>query len=178
MGIDNSFFYKNRGFQCIRDILVSPRQVAFQLLDTIPHKWDVLIQFRFCFLLLNFLFFSLFLLSFLLLSSFLINLDFSFSFQVRLVTSICLTDCKRLFVILKLLKPPTEHNSSFTNLKAMIVSSLVEYPWTQRRHLLIEKPLSGTTFPWLRFKTALARANSCGYLKMLSSFVICLSACQ
>ena len=147
MGIENSFFHKNRGFQCIRDILVNPRQGTFQLLDTIPNKRDVLIQFRFCFLLLNFLFFSLFLLVFLLLSSFLINLDFSFSFQVRLVTTVCLTDCKRLFVILKLLKRPTEHNSSLTNLNAMIASSLVEYPWTQRRYFLIEKPLSGTTFP-------------------------------
>ena len=82
------FFHKNRGFQCIRDTLVSLRQGTFQLLDIILDKWDVLIKFRFCFHLLNLVFFFFLLLFFLLLFSFLINFDFLFSFKVCLVMSV------------------------------------------------------------------------------------------
>ena len=81
MGLDNSFFHKNRGFQCIRDILDSLRQGTFKLLDLFFRKWNVLIQF-------NFVFFFLFLLFFLLLFLLMINFDFLFNFQVCLVTSV------------------------------------------------------------------------------------------
>ena len=57
-------------------------------------------------------------------------------------------------------------SSSFTNLKAVIVSSYVEYPWTSSNVLLMEKPLSGKLFPWLNDKTHLANLNNWQYFKL------------
>ena len=83
----------------------------------------------------------------------------AFSFSILYLWNESFTDKRSFGVIFTLVGPPTLSKSSLTNLSATIVSSLIEFPCTERRCLLIENPLSGTTLAWLRDRRIVENVN-------------------
>ena len=61
---------------------------------------------------------------------------------------------------------------SFTILRAMTASSLVEFPCMSSRCLLIENAVSGRLLPWLLLSTHLPKLNNWGYSNWPEPFLI------
>ena len=99
------------------------------------------------------------------------NLHFAFKSLSYLCLANFSEDSSCLFIETFII-PPTLALSSFTILRAMISSSLLEFPCMPGRYLLTENPLSGTLFPLLILSTQLAKLNSWGYFNWPESFLI------
>ena len=99
--------------------------------------------------------------------SFCNRLLFSFSLSSLLTWRYCwyladevLTDFSNSVVTLNFDSPPSKQSWSLISMSDTNVSSWMALPWTDNMYLLMENPLSRTTFPWLIERTALANENS------------------